>query len=818
MKNLTISEAIQRNISALSLDKMFPRQARFRVRFIARTALLLTTTIGLVSFLLRISNHPYAESIPIWLGGFMGLISMGLLLAYLTVYGLDIFVISNMFGGLSSSFDVPHLYDRKDKVSYDVQHMFFRKLDRDPLISFLQSFHGQELMRRLSIDQGSLREYLETKQPTLVVDELESFRNGTELLLPRHIAEILYNNDLSWQEFLVGQQVTTSVYTAANYWTERISRRRDYALRWWSRDYLSRYGQFGTFFAYGDAFELEKYSRKVYAPLERDIFVPRHISEVVRKTETALGRKNEPNALIVSNSTIEREEVLEEIVRRGNIGISHPTLRNNRLMVLNTSSLIAAFGDKNSLENELLKLFKQAIKARGITIVFDDLNAFVEGANTLGSDPIGLLKDFLASPAIKTIGLMNSNDYHEHHQNDLNLSQHFEMIEIPELSIEPLEEELMYHAQLLEKKHPVLVSYTAIHALATGAKRYLPNPILPDDAIVALESITSTASESKVGTVTKESVTTYLESKTGIPLNQTNEQNQRLLNLESLLQQRVVGQNKAIVSVSNTLRRLGAQLTDGNKPIGTFLFVGPTGVGKTEIAKTLAHVFFGSSDTLIRLDMSEYQSTEGLTKLIGSFATKESGVLTTLVRSRPYGVLLLDEFEKVHPHVLDLFLQIFDEGRFSDMNGTEVNCQNLIIIATSNAGSEIIWENPNLSKDEYVDIAVSRQSFKPELLNRFDDLIIFHPLSQTDVQAIATIHLENLRRRLIEQGITFIVNEETAAFVATVGYNEKLGARPMKRAIQDYVETRIAERKLSGQLEPGSTIELHYNRELNRLE
>ena len=313
----------------------------------------------------------------------------------------------------------------------------------------------------------------------------------------------------------------------------------------------------------------------------------------------------------------------------------------------------------------------------------------------------------------------------------------------------------------------------------------------------------------------KNEVVGLIKNKTGIPASAaTPTERDKLLNLETILQKRVVGQGEALKAVATAARRARSGIQNPNRPLGSFLFLGPTGVGKTETAKALAEAFFGDEKKILRLDMSEYKGDEAMDKLIGSFERGRPGVLSSLVRENPYGVLLLDEFEKAARDVLDLFLQVLDEGFFTDMSGKRVNLRNLLIIATSNAGADKIWQfvkqggDLQNHKNEIVDELVSQAILKPELLNRFDGVILFQPIVGDDLRAVAKLQLKKLAERLREKSVDLAINEQLVDYLVQFGTDPKFGARPLNRAIQDKVEALIAEKLLKGEIQPGQKVEL----------
>jgi ATP-dependent Clp protease ATP-binding subunit ClpA len=313
-------------------------------------------------------------------------------------------------------------------------------------------------------------------------------------------------------------------------------------------------------------------------------------------------------------------------------------------------------------------------------------------------------------------------------------------------------------------------------------------------------------------TVGYNDVMNHIQAKTQIPVGTISEEERaKLEHLEDELHMHVVGQEQALKVIADALRRSRAGVRNPNKPIGTFLFLGPTGVGKTEAAKALARVFFGAESAMVRFDMSEFQAEDGLERLIGAPGLG-AGLLSNQLREHPYSVVLLDEFEKTHPKVLDLFLQVFDEGIFHDAGGKKVNAQNTILIATSNAGSahirEAVKQQLPLESVEknIIDGVIAEGKFKPELLNRFDALVLFHPLTIEEYRQVAVLMLEKLRQRLRERNLDIAINDALIHALLEKGVDPDFGARPMNRAVQELVEQAIAKKIIHGSVKPGTTI------------
>jgi ATP-dependent Clp protease ATP-binding subunit ClpC len=324
--------------------------------------------------------------------------------------------------------------------------------------------------------------------------------------------------------------------------------------------------------------------------------------------------------------------------------------------------------------------------------------------------------------------------------------------------------------------------------------------------------------------VTENEVAEVVSLKTGVPQGVIGTaEKEKLSSLEEILHQRVIGQNLAIESISKAIKRARSGIQNPNRPTGSFLFIGPTGVGKTETTKALAESFFGNEKNILRFDMSEYNSEDGLEKLIGRAGSNILGTLASKIRQNQYGVLLLDEFEKADSKVHDLFLQIIDEGRFTDARGEEINARNLIIIATSNAGSDLIYkdslENKDLilEKDKIINTIIERGIFKPELVNRFDGVILFHALKDEHVSKIAKLILQKLESRLLEKGIKLDISEDLINYLVNIGRNPQFGARAINRAIQDIIEGQIAEGIIDGKISHGSLVKFEIDQQTQEL-
>ena len=388
----------------------------------------------------------------------------------------------------------------------------------------------------------------------------------------------------------------------------------------------------------------------------------------------------------------------------------------------------------------------------------------------------------------------------------------FEKIEVRGVSGEETLKLLEYLTFSLEKRHKIFISYPALRQIIFLTDKYLPVLHFPEKAIDILdEAAVYVASLKKEKIVLPEHIAKIITEKTEIPVGQLQaKEKEILLNLEELIHKRIINQEEAVKEVSTALRRARSEISQRKRPMGCFLFLGPTGVGKTETAKALAENYFGAEEKMIRLDMSEFQNITDIARLIGSGT--EPGLLTSSIRENPFSLLLLDEIEKDHPNILNLFLQVLDEGHLTDGFGRKVNFKNTIIIATSNAGYKVIlgalkekegWQN---IKQKLLDELFEKRIFRPEFINRFDAVVVFRPLSKENLLDIAELMLFGIKRKLLEKGIEFIITRELKEKIVELGYSPVFGAREMRRVIQDKVENILAEALLSGRLKAGSKI------------
>jgi len=472
--------------------------------------------------------------------------------------------------------------------------------------------------------------------------------------------------------------------------------------------------------------------------------------------------------------------------------------------------------DSNNLEILIRDILFQTNRAGNVILVIPNLPAFAEHANSLGVDVMNLLSDFLSSARMQIVAISDRHSYHQVLEPNMGLMQSFEKILVEDIDKNSAIKILQDEVNRVEVSNDVCFTCQCIMAISEGAERYFVGSTYSDKILDLLDEVVVEAKTSGRKIITEEDAHKVISIKTGVPQGQITQKEKTILaNLEEILHQRVIGQDLAIDSISNSMRRARSGITDPNRPMGSFLFIGPTGVGKTETVKALNEVFFKNEEKIIRLDMSEYNSDDAIEKLIGSYSNKSSGILASKIRDQQYGVLLLDEFEKTSDKVKDIFLQILDEGQFSDSQGNKINCRNLIIIATSNAGSQLIFDvtrsGGNLAekKDDIIKQIINERIFKPELLNRFDGTILFHSLEKEHLQKIAKLMLEKLNERIAKNGIRIKTKDDIVDYLVEIGSDPKFGAREMNRKIKDEIESLIADKIISGEVESGDIIEFN---------
>jgi ATP-dependent Clp protease ATP-binding subunit ClpC len=608
----------------------------------------------------------------------------------------------------------------------------------------------------------------------------------------------------------------------------------------------------------------------------------------LRRVITVLGRRQKNNPVLIGEPGVGKTAIVEGLARRIQEGNVPGNLRNKRIVSLNIGGLVAGAMFRGQFEQRIKSILEELRKAPDVIVFIDELHTVVGAGAAEGAvGAADMLKPALARGELRCIGATTLDEYRKHIEKDAALERRFQPVMVGEPSVEEAIEMLRAVRPNYELHHSVGITDEAIEAAVKLSDRYINDRFLPDKAIDVmdeagsalrleatekgiispvlisdlekeladiqarkeaaansedyeraakmrqqelqvqekLDQAQSSSGSSVTLLVTPELIAKVVEVWTGVPVSQMLEsERQNLIHLESDLEKHVVGQHEAIRAVAKAIRRSRAGLKDPKRPIGSFLFLGPTGVGKTELAKALATELFGGEEHMIRLDMSEYMEPHTVSRLFGSppgyVGHDEGGQLTERVRRRPYSVILLDEVEKAHPEVFNSLLQIMDDGRLTDGQGRTVDFKNTVVIMTSNAGSADLKRAAQIGfltsrgeddRDEQHEAMRSKaidglkRMFRPEFINRIDQIVVFHALGKDELNQIVDLLLAKVRERLSEQGLALEISPEVRDLLLREGFDEEYGARPLRRTIQTYVDDTLADAVLAGGLTSGQT-------------
>lgn len=600
-----------------------------------------------------------------------------------------------------------------------------------------------------------------------------------------------------------------------------------------------------------------------------------------------LSRRTKNNPCLVGEPGVGKTAVVEGFAQKIISGDVPDVLKDKRVVTLDISSMVAGAKYRGDFEERLKKSLKEIVKSGNTIIFIDELHTIVGAGAAEGAiDAANILKPMLSRGELQLIGATTLNEYKKYIEKDSALERRFQPILVGEPTEAETIKILQGIKDKYEAHHKVAISNEVITAAVNLSTRYINDRFLPDKAIdlideasskMKLKSFTRPDKIKKLGekieelkqekeeyvktqefekaaklrdkikeqeskyneemdkwmskkdtdliAITVDDIADIISLWTGIPAKQlTKTEQERLRVLEEVLHEKVVGQDEAVSAVSRAIKRSRVGLKDPKRPIGSFIFLGPTGVGKTELAKALASSLFGDENAMVRVDMSEYMEQHTVSKLIGSppgyVGFEEGGQLTEKIRRKPYSVILFDEIEKAHPDVLNILLQILDDGQLTDGQGKKVNFKNTVIIMTSNVGAKLItdknsigFDNKTDEEQKYSDIKSKvmkevKSTFKPEFLNRVDDIIVFHQLSKDNLVDIVNIMLNDFMKRLQANDITVSFNKDIAKYVVDKGYDIAYGARPLKRVIQTHIEDKIAQEILDGNIQKGNNVEL----------
>ena len=609
-----------------------------------------------------------------------------------------------------------------------------------------------------------------------------------------------------------------------------------------------------------------------------------------------LSRRTKNNPCLIGEPGVGKTAIAEGLALKIAEGEVPESLKNKKIVDLSLTGMIAGSKYRGEFEERIQSVIDEVIKDGNTILFIDEIHTLIGAGSAEGAtDAANILKPMLARGSFQVIGATTITEYRKYIEKDSALERRFQPVLVGEPTEEEAEQILLGLRDRYEGHHNVKISDEAIQSAVNLSARYIADRYLPDKAIDLIDEAASRVrlrrqtapdevkelenqlkqvtadkqeavknqdyeraarlrdrekelsaeldgqrdawkkkNDGREATVTTEDIAEIVSQWTGIPVVQlTTEESERMLRMEDILHERIVGQHEAVTAVAKAIRRGRVGLKDPKRPIGSFLFMGPTGVGKTELCKALAEALFGDENAIIRLDMSEYMEKHTVSKLIGSppgyVGYDEGGQLTEKIRRRPYSVVLFDEIEKAHPDVLNIMLQILGDGRVTDSQGRTVDFKNTVIIMTSNLGARIITgganalgfgqSDDNKAQQEYEDIKAAvmgelKNTFRPEFINRLDDIIVFRKLSEEDVEQIAERMLKTLAKRIREMEIDVTFEPSVAKTIAQHGFDPVYGARPIRRAIQSEIEDKLSEKILEGEVKPGDSISISYDDEL----
>lgn len=609
--------------------------------------------------------------------------------------------------------------------------------------------------------------------------------------------------------------------------------------------------------------------------------------EITRVIEV-LARRTKNNPVLIGEPGVGKTAIAEGLALQVVNNEVPEILRDKRVMTLDMGTVVAGTKYRGEFEDRMKKVMEEIRQAGNIILFIDELHTLIGAGGAEGAiDASNILKPSLARGELQCIGATTLDEYRKYIEKDAALERRFQPIQVDEPSVEETVQIITGLRDRYEAHHRVKITNEAIEAAAKMSDRYISDRFLPDKAIdlideagskVRLRSYTTPPNlrelenkleairseknaavqsqefekaasyrdkEQKMKEELEKTKTEWKEKQgktesevtvndiaevvamwTGIPVARIAEtESAKLLNMEEELHKRVIGQKEAVAAISRAIRRARAGLKDPKRPIGSFIFLGPTGVGKTELARALAETMFGDEDSMIRIDMSEYMEKHTTSRLVGSppgyVGYEEGGQLTEKVRRKPYSVILLDEIEKAHPDVFNILLQVLEDGRLTDSKGRTVDFRNTVIIMTSNVGAQELRKNKyvgfNLQDGEqdYEDMKKKmleelKKAFRPEFLNRVDEMIVFHSLEKEQLQEIVSLMADELSKRLAEQDIELVLTQEAKLKIADEGYDPEYGARPLRRALQKHVEDRLSEELLKGTALAGRKVTVDY--------
>lgn len=633
------------------------------------------------------------------------------------------------------------------------------------------------------------------------------------------LVSALYKLDRGFAGLMFAYDVEEEDLRQVSYWLRRRQKKRADEGKFWHRHNLLNIKGLGKGWSGGYTIHLDDVATDLtesvkFNPAPEHLYGHRNQAELLERM--LVRAAGSANVVVVGNPGVGRHTLVRAFCARVNFGQTFGPLRFMRVLQIDSGAVLAGTNSLSQVIDKIQTLFGEAYLAEDVILVVNNIDAFLDPRPEAGrvNATEALLKFFRSR--LRIIGITTPVGYQNTIGKNPELQSLFGKLEVAETS--PAQTLLILQDEVgrLEGRTGLFFRNAALKEIAKLAAKLIQNLPNPEKSLKILEETAvyvATSTPDRV--VTAAHVQKVVSTRTKVPVEQVEgQEKEKLLNMEQILQERIVGQHEAISELANALRRARSGIRSEKRPIGSFLFLGPTGVGKTETTKALANVYFGSDKQMTRFDMSEFQEIHGINRLIGDTDTNTGGLLTEAVITNPFSLILFDELEKAHPRILDLFLQVLDEGRLTDALGRTVSFTNTIIIATSNAGAELIRQmvragkNPAEAQEEVLDYLQKQGIFRPEFLNRFDAVIIFRPLSEGELREVATLLLRELNSRLKEKDIQVNITPELAEAVARGGFSPEFGARPLRRFIQEHIENYVAKGLLAGEISRGQTVQV----------
>ena len=706
--------------------------------------------------------------------------------------GIVFWVIMPFFG-----LSVYSKYKRQVK-NYVSELLFKIKSEKlEPLTVIFDSTAGLFVLSRININSAELLQNANMKKITFAKESFESFEE---------VITYLIKNNVWKDEFFNRKEITPEdLILAAGWWDRKQSEETSFDEPYFGRP--------------GIALELTFGYTPVLNQFSVDLSLPQSFShrligrgQIVSRMERVLTAGS--SVLLMGQPGVGKKTVVLEFARRAASGELGREMAYKRVLEFDYNALLSNATDVNKKKTELAEILAEASSAGNIILMFRDIQRLIN-PEVEGYDFTDVIEGHLEKRALKIIAVSTNTEYERFIAGNLRIRKYLEKVEVTPPTKDEAMQILIDAAKRWELLTGLLITVSSLRHILDESDRYITEVPFPEKALELLDAVISLKEQQGGGILVIDDVNIVLAEKTGISFARlTGEEKKRLEKIEDIIHERLIDQDIAISLIGKTLRAKTVGVVKEDRPLGSFLFLGPTGVGKTETAKVLAKVYYGASENILRFDMAEYSGREGLERLIGSVSKNLPGALTTAIKNKPASLLLLDEIEKATKEIYNLFLSLLDEGIITDAFGKKIVCRHLFVIGTSNAGAEFVRQlvNRGISGEELqksvVNHVLEKEIFSPEFLNRFDGVVVYEPLKPDDLVKIAHLMLLELAENLKKKNITLTLTDDTAQKLAKDGYDPAFGARPMKRILNIVLGDLIGRAILKGEINEGDKIKL----------